>query len=446
VNKKVVQSDRKYGIGRRLSRSMWVQAGGIAIVAILSIGFASIVIEQFMVRQALINEAKHFWEIYESDREFHLPNTDNLKGYMSARPDETDIPVEFRGYEMGFNELEERAAHSMLYISKEHGKQLYLLFDGKSVGRLAIYFGILPLSIVLVLIYVSAWLVYRQSSHLFSPIVWLAEKFDKHDPADPKSKPIDMAEIPGDVDWEIEKLASSIDAYSRRIKLFVDRERAFTRDASHEFRTPLTVIKMASGMLQTEQNLSDKGEKYLEKIVRSTEHLRELVRVFLMLARETDHDLEEEHVSVLDVVEQELEDVKIVNDNPLVSTHVDHAQDIHLKVPRNVLAVTLGNLIRNAFQYTDEGLVSAAIEGRTLEISDTGIGMTEDELKNVFQAFYRGEVQINSNGNNSPSRERPRGYGVGLAIVHRLATQFDWEIDFRSIKGQGTTVVVTFPE
>jgi signal transduction histidine kinase len=428
---------------------MAVQAAGIAVVAILGIGIASIVIEQVMVRQALTNEAVHFWSHYDKDPTFSLPNTDNLKGYFSVTEQESEIPEEFRGYYLGFNELPKRLAHSLLYITEQDGARLYLLFDGKSVGRLAIYFGILPLTIVLVLIYVSAWFFYRQSSHLLSPIVWLADKFDKHDPANPKSQQIDISEIPGDVDWEVEKLANSIDAYSRRIKRFVDRERAFTRDASHEFRTPLTVIKMASGMLQTEKGLSEKGERYLEKIVTSTEHLRELVKVFLMLARESDDYPEDELVSVLEVVEQELEDVRIVNDNDKVVAQVDQSNDLELNVPRNVLAITVGNLIRNAFQYTHEGSVSIRVTGRMLEIKDTGVGMGKEDLEQVFQAFYRGKragADSDDKAGESSAGRKPNGYGVGLAIVHRLATQFGWTVEFDSELGEGTTVTVQFPE
>ena len=93
---------------------------------------------------------------------------------------------------------------------------------------------------------------------VLSPILWLANKFEKFDPAHPNATQIKISEIPGDIDWEVEKLSFALDNYSKRIKSFVTRECAFTRDASHEFRTPLTVIRMAVDMLLNEKKAISK--------------------------------------------------------------------------------------------------------------------------------------------------------------------------------------------
>jgi signal transduction histidine kinase len=330
-----------------------------------------------------------------------------------------------------------QTAHSLMYTTERDGKRLYLLFDGQSVLRLALYFGVFPLTIVLVLIYTTAWWVYRESNYLLSPIVWLANKFDRFDPAHADASLEDLSNIPGDVDWEVEKLVNSFSSYSRRIQRFVERERAFTRDASHEFRTPLTVIKMASDLLLAEQELDDYSKKYVTRIKGSARDMEELIDAFLILARETDKEFEDEHTIVVNVVEREIRNAEIYLEKKPVVINIDEQFPLELFTARKVIAIVLGNLIRNAVLYTNEGSVTIAIKEHSVVITDTGIGMTEDQTKKIFQPYYRAEQD---------GKTQRKGYGVGLTIVKRLSNRFNWIVKVESEVGKGTTIEVIFDE
>jgi len=416
---------------------MTLQACLIGLVAVLSIGFASVVIEQFLVRQALTDETKHFWEALDHDSTFQTPNTANLKGYLTAVDSEIGLPQELRGYELGFHKMHGQTAHSLLYASERDGKRLTLLFDGESVLRLALFFGVFPLTIVLVLIYLTAWWVYRESNFLLSPIVWLANKFDRFDPAHASASLADLSDIPGDVDWEVEKLVNSFGSYSRRIQRFIERERAFTRDASHEFRTPLTVIKMASDLLLAEQELDDYSKKYVTRIKGAGRDMEELIDAFLILARETDKEFEDEHTVIIDVVEHEIRDAEIYLDGKSVSIEVDQQYPLELHTARKVVAIVLGNLIRNAVLYTNEGTVAITIKEHSVVIADTGIGMSDEQIKKIFQPYYRAEQE---------GKTDRKGYGVGLTIVKRLSNRFNWIVEVDSVVGEGTKIEVIFDE
>jgi len=424
-------------IRSKLSRKMTLQASLIGLVAVLSIGFASVVIEQFLVRQALTNEANHFWETYAADPSFPAPNTDNLKGYLTLADSEEGLPKDLCGYGLGFHKMHGQMAHSLLYSSEKFDKRLHLLFDGRSVLRLAIYFGVFPLTIVLVLIYIAAWWVFRESNHLLSPIVWLANKFDRFDPAHPNASLEDLSDIPGDVDWEVNKLVTSLGSYSRRIQQFVERERAFTRDASHEFRTPLTVIKMATDLLLAEQELDDYSKKYVTRIKGSARDMEELIDAFLILARETDKEFEDEHTVIAEVVEREIKAAAIYLDGKPISVEVDEQYPLQLHTARKVVAIILGNLIRNAIIYTDEGTVSIIIREYSVVIADTGVGMTEEQTKKIFQPYYRVK---------QGDKSTRKGYGVGLTIVKRLSSRFNWTVNVASEEGVGTQFEVIFDE
>jgi signal transduction histidine kinase len=95
--------------------------------------------------------------------------------------------------------------------------------------------------------------------------------------------------------------------------------------------------------------------------------------------------------------------------------------------------VLIGNLIRNAFSYTDEGTVRIHISDRALTIEDSGVGMPSQEVEQVFKPFFRGGSKARG------------GHGVGLTIVKRLSDRFGWPIRLESTVGVGTRVVVDFP-
>ncbi len=428
---------KKSDLRRKLNRKLILQAFLIGIVAILSISVASVVIEQFLAKQALTGEAQHFWKSRETNPNFSLPDTDNLKGYLVNGGSRENVPSEIRDYGLGFHKIHGQTAHSLLYISEHEGKRLHLLFDGKSVLRLALFFGVFPLTIVLILVYITAWWVYRESTHLLSPIVWLANKFDRFDPAHADSCLKDLSSIPGDADWEVEKLVTSFASYSRRIQNFVERERAFTRDASHEFRTPLTVIKMASDLLLAEQDLDDYSKKYVTRIKGSARDMEELIDAFLILARETDKEFEDEQVVVVDAVEREIKSADIYLDNKPVTIEIDEQYPLELYTAKKVVSIVLGNLIRNAILYTNEGVVTMSIREKSVLISDTGIGMTEDQIKKIFQPYYRAE---------HGSKTKRKGYGVGLTIVKRLSNRFNWVVEVNSKVDVGTDIEVFFKE
>ena len=422
-------------MSRKLNRKMVLQVVLVGLVAVLCIGFSSVVLELFLVRAALTGEAKHFWSMYAADASFQVPNTNNLKGYLIDSDNPTTMPAELTGYSLGFHKMHGQLAHSVLYVTEKDNQRLHLLFDGKNVFRLALFFGVFPLTIVLILIYISAWWVYRESTHLLSPIVWLANKLERFDPAQAGNNLQDLAEIPGDVDWEVKKLVKSFASYSRRIQSFVERERAFTRDASHEFRTPLTVIKMAADLLMSEQNLDEYTMKYLTRIKGSARDMEELIDAFLILAREVDKEFENDNIVISESVEREIKSADIYLLDKSVTVEMDEQYPLVLYSAQKVVSIVLGNLIRNAILYTNEGSITIIIKEKSVVIADTGIGMSQEQIKRIFQPYYRAE--------HGCKTER-QGYGVGLTIVKRLSNRFHWVVEVRSEVDVGTEIEVIF--
>ena len=422
------------GIGHRLWQAFILQALLISVAALAGVYAARYVLGDILIKTALENEASHYWGRYEENDQASLPATYNLTGYLLP-DDEAKLPDKFSDMEPGFKELsDDESGFLVVYSEAKDDKTLVLVFDGQQVGRLALFFGMLPLAGVLIVIYLSSWLAYRFSSRAVSPIIKLSKNVEELDPGSDDFS-TDLKLVLADyknIDHDVSTLSVALSRLSDRIEAFVLRERNFTRDASHELRSPITVIKIASDLLLADESLSPANLRTVERIKNNASDMEELIQALLLLARESDNALSMDPVCVNDVVEEEMErSASLLVDKPVEVTFKSE-QDLVIDSSDKVVSVMIGNLIRNAYSYTDEGKVEISVENNRFSISDSGIGMSQEELDKLFQPFQRGR-----------SKQRG-GYGVGLTIVKMLSDRFHWPISIDSEIHRGTTVAVEF--
>jgi len=165
-----------------------------------------------------------------------------MRGYLAADGDLTAIPPELREQLPGYRRINFEGHQPILHVSDFDGARLYLVFAAAKVSDLAFYFGVAPLSAVLLLIYCLAWYTYRLSLRAVSPIVQLAERLERSDLSLDRGIRLNLDELRHDADAEVAVMIDSLDRFTTRLNAFVERERDFTRDASHELRTPLAVL------------------------------------------------------------------------------------------------------------------------------------------------------------------------------------------------------------
>jgi signal transduction histidine kinase len=426
--------DNRRGLRQRLGRAFLLQAVLISIAAVIGVYAAAFTIEEVLVKRALEEEATYFWDRYDRNADFPIPDTRNLTGYLALQADVGGLPEPLRALSPGFHQLPTQADFSVVYVTNHDAQRLYLVFDGESVGQLALYFGLVPLAGILIVLYLIAWLAYRLAGKAISPIVWLAKEVQKFDPNSDARPSFSPSSIPGNPDREVLALSEALSTLTRRVDEFVERERNFTRDASHELRSPLTVIKIAADMLLSEQELDRHARNSVFRIKRSARDMEELTEAFLLLAREVDQKFAGEPACINEIAEYELERARHLLDDKPVTVAFDAECLLLTPASEKVLSVLVGNLIRNACSYTDEGTVRIHISGNSLTIEDSGIGMPSEEVEQVFNPFFRGGSKARG------------GHGVGLTIVKRLSDRFGWPIRLDSTVGVGTRVVVEFPD
>ncbi len=419
---------RHSGINQQLWRAFLIQAGLISIVAVLSIYAARYVLSDVLIERALTEEANHFWNLYTNDSSTNRPNTYNLTGYLYPSD---HVPEYMITLDNGYHQIQgDNGLVTLVYVTSLEDKRLFLEFDNEQVGRLAFLFGMLPLSIILLIIYLSSWIAYRFSTQAVSPIIQLAKDVEQLDPASEEFSNTIKQNLKFSQNREVTSLADALNGLTERIGQFLERERNFTRDASHELRSPITVIKMACELLLNDEAINDRNRKQIMRIQRNANDMEELIETLLLLARESDHLLSSEDISINDIVREEIERAESLLDNKKLKITINETHQLNIKAPDKVLSVMVGNIIRNAFSYTDEGEVNILINQSGLMIEDSGIGMSDKQLDNIFTAF---------------EREKQRGgYGVGLTIVKMLSDRYNWPIEIDSKLNVGTRVSIQF--
>ena len=408
-----------------------IQAVFIVFAVLLSIITVTWILEKSLVRQALELEADAFIEEYRKDKDFPLPRTRNLIGYLqtSGMPAE-HIPATIRTKAPGLYpevHLEDREKPVPVFVRDFDNQRLFLVFEGANVDRLVGIFGLVPLSFILIVIYTSSWIAYRITWRAASPIISLAQNIRNLDP-DKSNLHLPVRKLTGDT----RELALALEEYAQRIDAFVERERQFTADVSHELRTPMTIIDAAAQFLAAEDNLSIKGAERVQMIRRASRDVNEMVSAFLLLAREQSPK-EEISVDVANVVEAEMIKLHHLLENSNVRLMVDLDETLKVNTPRKVLEIIVGNLCRNACKYTEAGEIRVTVSARGITVADTGPGIPEDLLPHLFERHVRGR------GNQKA------GEGIGLAIVKRLCDQFHWQISIQNRDTGGVLVTLTPP-
>lgn len=411
-----------------------LQAAAISVAAIVSVVLAAAVIKRVLVTEALRLEADYFWEMRSLNPVFPPPDTRNLSSLLVPADNEQTLPAKLRNLKDGFHSPPDAEEFSTVYVTTRDNQRLFLLFDGERVNELAAYFGLIPLVVVLLVLYLSVWFAYRSSHRAVSPVAWLAREFNRLDPAGSDVRRLDLDQLPADADEETRVLAAALDGFIQRLDAFVERELTFTRDASHELRTPLTVIRVATDILLDRPDLAADMREGIGRIRRSAVEMEQLVDAFLILARETDGNLPSATVCLNDVVDAEVENLRPLAEGKPVDIDVDARCRLLLTGPEPAVSAVVRNLLRNALSYTDAGHVGVRLAPGRLTIEDSGKGMDEQEVKAAFEPWFRGDPR------------RRGGHGVGLTIVKRFADRFGWSVTIDSEPGRGTRVEIGFPD
>jgi len=244
---------------------------------------------------------------------------------------------------------------------------------------------------------------------------------------------------------EISELAMHFNELMDQIEKAFAKQRQFVEDASHELRTPLQVIKGHLSMVDRwGKDDPEVLNKSLKSSLREVDRLTRLVKDLLDLSRlDSDYyeQYEIEKIEVVPLIEDTIQNFQMVNpDFEFVFEHEDITKR-QLLIQKNQLEQLLIILMDNAIKYSSdqkkiEVYVSISNDQFNIKVKDYGIGISADELTNVFDRFYR----------TDKSRTRKKGgYGIGLSIAKRIIEKYHGSINIKSELNKGTSVIVQIP-
>ena len=213
----------------------------------------------------------------------------------------------------------------------------------------------------------------------------------------------------------------------------------FISNVSHEMKTPLAVIQNYSILLQAPDLTDDKRQEYTKGIVHQTKKMSHMFSNILKLSKLENQNFVP-NLEIYNLGEQICECMLLYEEvweskNMEIETHIE--ENVMVNLDRELLSQVWVNLISNAVKFTKEG--DRIILGlRTEEekviftISDTGCGMEETVVKNIFHKFYQGDTSHATPGN-----------GLGLPLVKSIVNAFGGTIEVKSTPQIGSTFTIT---
>lgn len=277
--------------------------------------------------------------------------------------------------------------------------------------------------------FISLIVSYFLAKDALKPVVKMSEQISKID-----AQNIDER-IPEQNSKEFDIFAKKLNSMLERIEDAFEVQNQFVSDVSHELRTPLTSINGYIKMLKRWGKDDPKiMEESLNSIEASNEYLRDLVEKLLLLTK-NDYLIEREDVEVLSVVEEILELFKL----ELVDFKVKiEGESFTVSTSKEYLSLILKILIENAIKYSkDEKELKIKLDPqqKSIAISDKGIGIEKEKLKNIFERFYKVDFSRSD-----------KSHGLGLSIAKRVAENLDIELKPDSELGKGSTFTLVFKQ
>ena len=241
---------------------------------------------------------------------------------------------------------------------------------------------------------------------------------------------------------EVSQLAASFDNMFDRLEQSFEAEQRFTSDASHELRTPTTVILAECNYAQKNAETIDDYRSALDVIQRQAEKMSALVKSLLEITRmdQGTQKVSFEYADLSELVGVVCEEQALVAQKGIRLEH-SIRPDIFCEIDVFLITRVLQNLIDNAYKFGREnGLVRVTLTrapgGAAISVTDNGIGIAPDQLDQIFKRFYQADE----------SRRSQTGMGLGLSMVEQIVHLHGRTIVVKIMLGAGTTFTVFLPE
>ena len=246
---------------------------------------------------------------------------------------------------------------------------------------------------------------------------------------------------------EIDHLWATLNAMFARLEDSFRRITQFTADASHELRTPVAIIRTTAEVIRRKPRSESEYAEALDRILAESERITELIEDLMLLARADANaaDMVLEPVALAELAQNACEEVRVLAEAVGIALTNGGLGQCTVSGDHRALRRLLLILLDNAIKYSKPGgevqlRLGLCRRGdrpmALLEVLDNGIGIAPDDLRHIFERFYR------------VSKDRSRkidGVGLGLSIAQSIAWRYGGEIQIESKPGAGSIARVFLP-
>lgn len=239
---------------------------------------------------------------------------------------------------------------------------------------------------------------------------------------------------------EIDLLAKEINSLLSRLEDSFEKISQFSSDASHELKTPLTIIR---GEIEIALRKDRKSAEYKETLNTCLEEIiiiQETINDLLFLAKNKFDDNCKNDIYIDEITSNSIKELKTFASSKNISLECEIKEPMQIKGEANLLKIALKNIIKNAISFSHDNskvLIKNYTQNgkKIIEVKDFGIGINETELHKIFDKFYRTDKSRNKESG---------GTGLGLAISNKIVKLHNGKIDVLSKDNEGSTFKLIF--
>lgn len=284
----------------------------------------------------------------------------------------------------------------------------------------------------------SFWLGNRAGKRLVEPIAKMNETVREIS----INNLSERIEVSGVKD-ELKDLAITFNEMMDKIQTSVEKQNQFVSDASHELRTPISVVKGYVDLLDRwgKEEVQVRDEAILA-IKQESDHMKQLIEKLLFLARgdRQAQKIEKQTFAISELMEEIYRETKMIDqDHEIILA--ENEEGLHVYADRGMLKEAVRIFVENSLKYTPAGgriFLSCFRRGDMVEVSiqDTGIGIRKEEIRKIFDRFYRSDESRS---------KKSGGTGLGLAIAKWIIDSHDGKIYVKSEVDKGSEFLILFP-
>ena len=396
------------------------------------------------------SQTKDWYEPEVYGRFIRITRADGTAVYVSGAPkdggfDPAEIPVLAPSSKNEYSRKLKLASGNTLLIAalkfKSAGNPDYLVEFGALLDPVETMLNHLFLQLALglplavAIITVGGYLLVRRALTPVEQITRAAELITQHNLSD--RLPVSHS---GD---ELERLSVSLNRMITRLDDAFQNSQRFVADASHDLRTPLTILRGELESLVEDSRLDPELRDRVGSMFEEVVHLGKIVEQLLMLSRLDAGEAQTDWIrfDLSELAQTTAEQMSLLAEDKGISIVGDARQPVPVKGNRVRLKQVIVNLLDNAIKYTpDKGAIQlrvfAANGHAVLEVEDHGMGIPAEALPHIFDRFYRVDPARSADSESA---------GLGLAIVKSICAAHGAEVEAQSVFGRGSCFRVRLP-